>query len=164
MTTGSIPRSIPGSSPGTGRGAGSYDRSRLIAELERDEGRRLKPYVDTTGKITIGVGRNLTDVGISDADCDRMLNEDIAAAEAGLDRALPWWRQIGDVRQRALVNMAFNLGLPTLLSFHATLGAMEEGRWAAAAAGMRSSLWHAQIGARAERLARMIETGRCDPK
>jgi len=162
MTSGSTPGSIPGSSPGTGTRAGSYDRSRLIAELERDEGRRLKPYTDTSGKITIGVGRNLTDVGISDADCDRMLDEDIAAAEAGLDRALPWWRKIGDVRQRVLINMAFNLGLTTLLTFHATLGAMEEGRWAAAAAGMRASLWARQVGARAERLARMIETGRCD--
>jgi lysozyme len=66
----------------------TYDRALLLVELERDEGRRLRPYVDTAGKVTIGVGRNLTDVGITDDDCDRMLAEDIARAEADLDRTL----------------------------------------------------------------------------
>jgi hypothetical protein len=86
------PGTIPGSSPGTG--AGSFDRTKLLAELERDEGRRLKAYVDTMGKVTIGYGRNLSDVGISEADAMRFLLEDISAAEAVLDANLPWWRTI----------------------------------------------------------------------
>jgi lysozyme len=39
--------------------------AKLIAELVKDEGLRLKPYKCTAGKTTIGVGRNLDDVGIS---------------------------------------------------------------------------------------------------
>ena len=36
----------------------------LVQQLTRDEGIRNKPYVDTVGKVTIGVGRNLSDVGL----------------------------------------------------------------------------------------------------
>ena len=37
----------------------------IYEQLIRDEGLRLFPYTDTVGKLTIGVGRNLTDAGIS---------------------------------------------------------------------------------------------------
>lgn len=137
----------------------SFDRAELIAELVRDEGRRLMPYVDTAGKITIGVGRNLTDLGISLGECAAMLDKDIARAELGLDHALPWWRELDGVRQRVLLNMAFNLGLVGLSSFRATLGAIKEARFTDAAAGMQASLWARQVGRRAERLARMMESG-----
>ncbi len=137
----------------------SFDRAALITELVRDEGRRLLPYLDTAGKITIGVGRNLTDIGISLDECSAMLESDIARAERGLDRRLPWWRSLNDVRQRVLLNMAFNLGLAGLSTFEATLAAIREARFADAAAGMRASLWARQVGQRAERLARMMESG-----
>jgi lysozyme len=73
----------------------------------------------------------------------------------------------GHLRQRALLNMAFNLGWNPqapggLDDFKNTLRAMQDGHWTLAAAGMRASLWARQVGARAERLARMIETGQCD--
>lgn len=39
--------------------------SRLHDMLIRHEGLRLKPYHDTVRKLTIGIGRNLDDVGIT---------------------------------------------------------------------------------------------------
>jgi lysozyme len=75
------------------------------------------------------------------------------------DRTLPWWRNLSPVRQRVLVNMAFNLGMVGLLTFKNTLGAMQNGSYAAAAAGMLSSKWATQVGVRAERLADMMRTG-----
>ncbi|RQQ19739.1 lysozyme [Burkholderia stagnalis] len=136
----------------------TFDRQQLIAELSRDEGRRLKPYVDTVGKTTIGVGRNLSDVGISDAECDGMLSSDIDRTIAWLDRNLSWWRQLDAVRQRVVINMAFNMG-GGLLSFVNTLAAMRRGDYAAAADGMLASKWAGQVGARAQRLAAMMRTG-----
>ncbi|KVH52921.1 lysozyme [Burkholderia sp. MSMB1072] len=135
-----------------------FDRSALMAELTRDEGRRLKPYVDTVGKTTIGVGRNLTDVGISDSECDAMLSNDIDRTVAWLDRNLTWWRQLDAVRQRVVINMAFNM-LGGLLTFTNTLAAMKRGDYAAAADGMLASKWAAQVGARATRLAAMMRSG-----
>ena len=42
----------------------------LKEQLIRDEGTRLKPYTDTTGHLTIGFGRNLSQVGISLAEAE----------------------------------------------------------------------------------------------
>lgn len=157
----------------------SYDRAALTAELIRDEDERFKVYRCTANKRTIGVGRNLDDVGISKAEtaalgitvasaCTNgitrpqsraLLTNDIDACERQLDAKLPWWRKLCDVRQRVLLNMCFNLGITRLLGFKNTLAAMEAGRFAAAAAGMRASLWARQVGARADRLALMMEKG-----
>lgn len=137
----------------------TYDREALKARLLVEEGLRLQPYVDTVGKVTIGVGRNLTDVGVSHDEAMILLDNDIAHAERDLDRALPWWRDLDPVRQSVLIDMAFNMGLPTLLTFRSTLTDVREGHYRDAAQGMRNSLWHRQVGQRAENLARMMETG-----
>lgn len=136
----------------------SFDIPTMIAELTRDEGEKLKPYADTVGKITIGVGRNLTDVGISQDECAMLLWNDVARTEAMLDRDLPWWRMLDPVRQRVMINMAFNMG-GGLLTFVNTLAAVQKGDYAAAAVGMAASHWAVQVGARAKRLADMMETG-----
>jgi lysozyme len=132
---------------------------KLLAELEVDEGLRLKPYRDSVGKLTIGIGRNLDDKGISEAAARFLLGEDVLEVEAGLDEALPWWRQQEEVRQRVLANMAFNMGLAGLLQFTNTLAAVREGRYEDAASGMLASLWARQVGPRATRLAEMMRTG-----
>lgn len=134
-----------------------------IAQLEReltlDEGKRNKVYKCTAGKNTIGIGRNLDDVGLSDDEIGYLLRNDINRVCADLDRELSWWRQMSDARQRSLANMAFNLGIGGLLKFKNTLVAMRAGDYKGAAAGMRASLWAKQVGARAERLAKMMEAG-----
>jgi len=137
-------------------------RDRLIRHLVRDEGLRLKPYRDTVGKLTIGVGRNLDDVGISEGEAIAMLENDIDRAEGGLDRNLPWWRGLDAVRQEVLVNMTFNLGINGLLGFKNTLASIKAGLWKNAARGMLASKWCRQVGARAERLARAMEEGTFD--
>lgn len=137
----------------------------LVAELERDEGLRLKPYRDTVGKLTVGVGRNLDDVGLSQDEAEYLLQNDIKRACADLDANLPWWRELDDVRQRVLVNMCFNMGIGSiqagrgLLSFGITLLKVKSGDYAGAAAGMLASKWAGQVGGRAKRLADMMRTG-----
>jgi lysozyme len=133
----------------------------LVADLNRDEGRRLKPYVDTVGKTSIGVGRNLTDVGISDAECDTLLQNDIEKTLAWLDANLSWWRNLDAVRQRALANMAFNMRA-RLLGFTNTLAALQKSDWQTAHDEMLDSVWAKQVGERATRLANMILTGAAD--
>jgi lysozyme len=131
----------------------------LAQELTRDEGSRSKVYIDTVGKNTVGVGRNLDDVGLSDDEILMLLKNDIDRVLAELDRVLPWFRSMTDARMRVLANMSFNLGLPTLLQFKATLGAMQAGRYDDAAAGMMDSKWSRQVGQRAVRLAQMMREG-----
>lgn len=135
------------------------NRQRLMAQLNVDEGRRPRIYVDTVGKVTAGVGRNLTDRAFSEDEIDLMLTNDVAGVERDLDRALPWWRQMTEVRQNVLANMCFNLGLDRLLGFKNTLAFMQAGRYDAAAGGMLDSVWARQVGARADRLAASMRSG-----
>ncbi|UUM20914.1 lysozyme [Mycoavidus sp. SF9855] len=137
----------------------TFDMAALTFELKRDEGQRLKPYLDTVGKMTIGVGRNLSDIGISHSECTTLLENDIARTLTWLDHALPWWRTLDMVRQRVLINMAFNLG-GKLLTFVDTLTAMQGADYAAAANGMLASKWAKQVGARSQRLTNMMRTGK----
>jgi len=136
------------------------NKATLLAELTRDEGSRSKPYRDTVGKLTVGVGRNLDDVGISDDEIAYMLNNDVSRVTDALDAALPWWKQLDDVRQRVLANMAFNMGVKGLLGFRNTLAAIAAQEYTGAAAGMLASKWAKQVGARAVRLAYMMEHGK----
>ncbi len=133
-----------------------------LDEYIRDEGFRSAVYQDSLGWWTIGIGR-LVDGrkggGISQEEAAYLLANDLAAKERELDHALPWWRTMTVPRQRALRNMAFNLGVEGLLKFKNTLAAMQRGDYAAAAAGMRGSLWAKQVKGRAERLARIMEAG-----
>lgn len=131
----------------------------LADELTRDEGLKLKPYRCTADKLTIGIGRNLDDAGITPAEARMLLENDIARAEAGLDNAAPWWRQMSDTRQRALVNMAFNLGMSRLLGFRNMLEALRGGDYDRAAHEALNSKWAEQVGERAHRIAKMIREG-----
>jgi lysozyme len=135
------------------------DRAKLKSQLIRHEGKRNKPYRDTVGKLTIGVGRNLDDVGLRDDEIDLMLENDIAATWNALRRALPWIDQLDEVRQRVLADMAFNMGVRGLLAFEKMLRACRAGEYETAAAEMLDSAWARQVPARAERLAKMMKTG-----
>jgi len=135
------------------------DRGMLKTELVRDEGMRLKPYTDTVGKVTIGVGRNLDDVGISETEALDMLDADIDRSIEDLERNLPWLFERPEPVQRALVNMCFNLGWPRLSGFRKMLAALEAGDYDTAAAEALDSRWARQVGARAERIAALFREG-----
>lgn len=131
----------------------------LKAELVRDEGLRLKAYRDSVGKLTIGVGHNLDDVGITYAAAMQMLEDDILDVMGQMDAQIEWWATLDDARQRVLANMAFNLGIKGLLGFQHMLAAAKVGNFEEAAEQMLSSKWATQVGARAVRLAQMMRTG-----
>ncbi len=139
------------------------DRDAMVRQLRLHEGERLKPYQCSAGKLTIGVGRNLEDRGISREESAMLLNNDIAAEERELLRALPWVATLDEVRARVLLDMSFNLGLVGLLGFKRTLAAVQGGQYQQAATMMLDSKWAQQVGTRAERLARMMATGK-DPR
>ena len=137
----------------------TYNRELLVYELSRDEDVRTKPYKDSVGKLTIGVGRNLDDKGLSKAEINILLNNDINDCESDLDREMPWWRQLSDNRQRVLLNMCFNLGIPRLKGFKSMLRDVQNGLYDQAAVEMIDSLWARQVGGRAVRLAKLMKNG-----
>lgn len=134
-------------------------RDRVRHELATDEDVRRFPYVDTVGKVTIGIGRNLTDRGISDAEIRYLLDNDINIALNAVV-VFPWFTDLDPVRQRACVNLMFNLGYPRLCTFAKFLDAMGRKDYGTAAAELLDSQWAHQVQpSRRDRIVAQIRTG-----
>lgn len=127
-------------------------------QLILHEGMKLKPYTDTVGKITIGVGRNLDDKGITREEAFFLLQNDIRECVRDLER-YQWFKELDEVRKKVLVDMRFNLGPSRLQGFKKMIAALERHDYQSAANEMLDSLWAKQVKTRAERLAEMMRTG-----
>lgn len=135
-------------------------RHTLEDQLTLHEGKRRKAYRCTAGYLSVGVGRNLDANGLREDEIALMLRNDIAEAETALDREVPWWRTLDDVRRKVLVDMMFNLGPASFAGFVRTLWNVRNGRYEIAADFMLRSRWAKQVGKRAKRLAEMMRTGK----
>ena len=140
---------------------------RLVESLKRHEGAvrrggRHVAYRDPVGKLTIGWGRNLDDVGLSDDEAEMLLLHDVERTAAAVRAALPWAAQLDEVRRAVLIELAFNMGLGGLLTFERMLEALQRGDWDTAAQELLDSRYARQVGARARRLAERLRTGSWD--
>lgn len=128
-------------------------------DLKMDEGFRSNPYRDTVGKLTIGYGRNLDDVGISQQEAELMLCNDIQKSISDLQAHLSWFDALSDNRQKALVEMAFQMGITGLLNFVNMLRDMQNGDYKSAMQEALKSKWALQVPRRAARVADLILNG-----
>jgi lysozyme len=149
--------------------------------LMRHEGLSLTEYRDSTGNRTIGYGWNLDahplpeGIGFAPKGKPARLNSTSEAVKLldistrshwdDLIAALPWvaienpatnWNT---ARQAALLDMAFNMGITTLLEFNNTINLMRLGRYDEAAKNMMRSKWAMQVKGRAVTLSNIIKTG-----
>lgn len=142
----------------------------LTGDLTQDEGLRLFVYDDATGlpikpgtlvkgHPTIGIGRALDVHGLTQDEASVLLQNDVQTIYPAIMQAMPWIDSIDAERAEVLIEMAFNLGLPGLLNFKNTLADVQAGNYAKAAAEMLDSAWATQVGARATRLSKQMETG-----
>lgn len=130
-----------------------------LAMIRRHEGLRLKPYRCTAGRLTIGYGRNLDDVGISREEAEVMLQNDVRRSWQDLQAALPEVSAMTPARQAALTNMMFNLGRTRFSRFRKMLEALRVEDYEWAAREMLASTWAKQVGERATELATMMKEG-----
>ena len=127
-------------------------------QLILHEGMRLRPYRCTAGRLTIGVGRNLDDKGITEDEAMYLLAGDIEEVIARLE-VHSWYAVLGPVRRKVLIDMCFNLGVAGLMGFRRMIEALERGDYERAADEMVYSRWYRQVGERGRRLERMMRTG-----
>ena len=144
-------------------GLGSTGRNDLDLDKFRDhlnwaEGREPFPYKDTVGKISIGVGRNLDDVGLSEDEINYLLENDIRRAVT-LASGMPYWDSLSSRRKLVVADMVFNLGLAGFKTFVLANAAMARGDWDEAAEEMVRSKWFTQTGRRARKLVEMMRLG-----
>ena len=87
---------------------------------------------------------------------ERMTHSSLYAAEEDLKQVLPDAELLGETRYRALVNMVYNLGINRFIRFKKMLKTINDGDFDRAADEMLDSLWHKQVGKRAERIAGLM--------
>lgn len=122
------------------------------------EGVRLRCYVDTRGKRSIGFGRNLDDNGVTLEEALMLFSRDYTDA---LNEALkfPWYAALSAPRQAVIVDMVFNMGPARVLKFKRTIAAIEAGDFELAAAEMLNSAWAGEVGVRAREDAGIMNSG-----
>lgn len=135
------------------------DRHRLAQDVANAEGLRLKAYQDSVGVWTIGYGTNLQELTIDKSQAERWLSEHLAESERECER-FPWYAGMTPMRQRALCELVYNLGMPRLLGFTKMLQAISDGDFERAAKELLDSKWAGQVGpSRSMRLATMLRLG-----
>jgi lysozyme len=117
------------------------------------------PYQCPAGKLTLGYGRNIQDVGISAEEARDLLDNDINVCLEDLSK-FGWFFGMDPVRQRALADMRFQLGPQGFRGFQDMIAALEDGNYADAAVAARASKW-ARVDSpeRAKTVTAMLETG-----
>lgn len=147
------------------------NRTRLKVQLVKHEADKRRPYVDCCGKwwrecacgvkgnLTIGVGRNLDAKPLADCEVALMLDNDIHDARATCQQLFGGFDVFDEVRQHALLDMAFNLGYSRLAKFARMRAAVDARDWEAVAREAQDSDWFKQVGTRGPTVVRMLRDG-----
>lgn len=133
-------------------------QERLEKLIVKNEGLRHKAYQDTKGIWTIGVGRNIQEVGISEEEAYFLLRNDIKRCydEA---KQFSWFEYLETPRQHVIIDMLFNLGLTRFKKFTRMISALETADFTRASAEMMDSKWSRDVGSRADRNAYVMLYG-----
>ena len=133
---------------------------RALAEryIKKHEGEVLKPYKDSRGILTIGVGHNL-ELGISAAASDFIFKEDLDKAEALLNAKCPVFAKLDANRQLVLLDLCFNLGINGLLGFKKMLAALDSEDYNKAGNELMNSRYAKQVPIRAAENRDVLVTG-----
>jgi len=124
--------------------------------IVKHEGLKLKPYICPAGKLTIGVGRNIEDNGISEDEAMYLLENDIKRCENELREIFPNFDSLPENVRMALIDMDFNLGKPRFMQFKKLIQAIKEGDFKRAAKEAKNSRWCEQVGERCEDIYNML--------
>lgn len=135
---------------------------KLIKQLKKHEGLELKPYKCTSNKLTIGIGRNLEDVGISEIEAEYLLMNDLDTYMTAA-KTYDWYNGLNDARKAVIVSMLFNMGQTNFNKFLKMKQALDVGDYPEAAKQMLDSRWAKQVKGRAVELSKQMETGKWQP-
>ena len=147
----------------------------LLAQLRTDEGYKKMPYPDTECVSTCGIGYNMEENildlsgpellhiyknGMSETDAENYLCRCVKICIKEIESKFPWWSKIDGVRQDAIINVVYNLGMPKFLKFDKTIGFLAHQRYTEAATELLDSVWAGQVHDRSKRIAQQLRTGK----
>jgi lysozyme len=126
-----------------------FDRELIKKRLIDFEGMVLKSYTCPTGYTSVGVGRNLETNGITEEEAMYLLNNDISSVIQKLDKHWIAWRKFPIAAQYVCIDVVFNMGINTWMSFRKTRAYMELGDWEKAGDELLDSKYANDVGRRA---------------
>tara|TARA_R100000388_G_scaffold57880_1_gene42737 strand:+ start:575 stop:1030 length:456 start_codon:yes stop_codon:yes gene_type:complete len=104
-------------------------QDKVVDMLKRHEGLKIFPYHCSQNKLTLGIGRNLEDKGISKDEAYYLLNNDIKQVQEQLTKNWGVWRTLPEKARLVCIDMCFQLGITGFMSFIETRKLMELGKW-----------------------------------
>lgn len=132
----------------------------LNAIVLKHEGLKLKPYKDTRGFTTIGVGRNLDVCGISSEEAYTMLDNDLTRCQLELI-SFSWYGCMDEIRKGVIIELVFNVGLSKALQFTKMIAALKILDYPTASKELLNSDWAVQVGRdRSNNMASRLLLGR----
>lgn len=152
---------------------------RRMRMLEDEEGFRARPYQDTKGLWTVGIGfclertyitpqawkhlldNKLIDVSLSKEGAEYLARERMDVLTVGVSRLFAHsWHALNETRRDVLLSMAYQMGLEGLAEFKKMRAAIDRGDFAEAAKEGLDSKWaKVDSPARAKRHMLQLERG-----
>ena len=122
---------------------------KIVEMLRRHEGLRLHPYHCSENKLTLGIGRNIEDRGITEDEALFLLNNDIKLVQEELTKNWGVWRTFPEKARMVCIDMTFQMGITGFMSFRETRQLMELGKWVDASEEVLRSKYAIQTPSRA---------------
>lgn len=142
----------------------------LIESIKINEGFRANIYQCTAGVDTVGYGFNVNyleedELALNNGIVEPMTPEvahkilelKLQKLKIALIREFSWVEQKPVIVQEALLEMAYQLGIPKMKSFSQTLTYIKEDNYQQAAINLRKSKWAKQTPKRVENLIRSLQ-------
>lgn len=127
------------------------ENNTLINFIKRSEDCSLKPYKCPAGYLTIGYGRNLETNGISQAEADSLLQNDLARVMEEV-KSIDGFSKFDSIVKICLTDMTFNMGISRLKKFKKMLSAFKNEQYVKALIELIDSKWFTDVGIRAKRI------------
>lgn len=154
----------------------------IFGMLRIDEGYDNKLYKDTEGYWTIGIGQLITkspSKSTAEAELDKLMgracsgqitrqeaealfNKSVDKAVVGIQKNVllrSVYDVLDSVRQAALINMVFQMGVAGVASFTNSMALLKAKNWEKAATNLAQSKWYKQTPNRAKRVIETFRTG-----
>ena len=139
----------------------------LVIDLEKDESFRPYLYDDANGHALVKgsqiIGNPTVGIGWCPSTrlCEHELGVMICKYQAQdtwdeLLKSFPWIANLPESIQRAMTNMAFNLGIVEFEKFNTFISLIKAGKYQEASEDLKGTLWAKQVKSRATRLEGLI--------
>ena len=138
-----------------------YPIDQVTESLREEEGWSSTIYKCSENKMSLGYGRNVDPdggIGITREEGEFMLANDVRRTIEELENAFPQFGDLDQQRTAVLIELGFQLGMPTLRKFTNMLGGLWAGDNDRAADELLDSRYARQVPARARRYAERLQS------